>query len=294
MNANLALHVLQILFPVFILILLGYFYGRRYKPELTHANQLNMRLLVPALVFSSLTKADFAATNLFNLLLAALIVVLGSGLLAWPIAKFFKYPPPSFIPPMMFNNCGNMGLPVALLAFGEAGLQIALVLFLVSNTLHFTLGTRLVSGKMAFSQVFFNAVNVAMVAGVAVNFLALPIPKTIALPIEMLAACAIPLMLVALGVRMVGVNLTTLSSGLVGALVRPLVGAASALLAVAWLPLSNLEMQSLILFAVLPPAVLNYLFAEQYHQSPQQVAAVVIAGNAIAVVVLYITLLLIL
>ncbi|MFT5258276.1 MAG: putative permease [Saprospiraceae bacterium] len=286
--------VLQILFPVFVLILIGYFYGRRYNPELVSANQLNMRLFVPALVFDSLTEANFEATNLVNLVIAALFVVIGSGLLAWPIARFFKYPLPIFIPPMMFNNCGNMGLPVALLAFGESGLQIALVLFLVSNTLHFTLGVRLVGGKMSFNGVFFNAVNVAMVAGIAVNLLQLPLPETIALPIKMLGQIAIPLMLVSLGVRMVGVNLETISTGLVGALVRPLVGVLSAVLVVTWLPLSSLEVQSVILFAALPPAVLNYLFAEQFGQSPQQVAAIVIAGNAIAVAVLYITLLFIL
>jgi predicted permease len=41
---------------------------------------------------------------------------------------------------MMFNNSGNMGLPLAVLAFGEAALPAAVVLFLVENLLHFSLG----------------------------------------------------------------------------------------------------------------------------------------------------------
>ncbi len=290
MDANLGLRVLGILFPVFILILVGYFYGRKFRPELVSANQLNMRLFVPALVFDALTHADFVFANTFNLIIAAIIVVLGSGLLSWLVAKAMGYDFRSFGPSMMFNNCGNMGLPVALLAFGEPGLQIALVLFLVSNTLHFTLGIRLVSGKISLRGVFFNAVNVAMYAGIAVNILHLNIPEAITLPIKMLGHVAIPLMLVSLGVRMVGVNMQTVSAGMVGAIVRPVVGVLSALLVIWLLPLEHLEVQSLILFAALPPAVLNYLFAEQFNQCPQQVAAVVIAGNAISVLVLYVTL----
>ena len=41
---------------------------------------------------------------------------------------------------MMFNNCGNMGLPIAALAFGPVGLSAMVALFTVSNLLHFTLG----------------------------------------------------------------------------------------------------------------------------------------------------------
>ena len=294
MDLELALTVLGILFPVFILIFIGFIYGRRYQPEIASANQLNMRLFVPALVFSSLTRADFVINNTLTLVISCVVVVVGSGILAWPIAHLLGYKSKTFLPSMMFNNCGNMGLPVALLAFGDAGLQVALVLFLVSNTLHFTLGVRILSGRVSFKDIFLNTVNLAMYAGIAINILGLSIPEMIRLPIEMLGQIAIPLMLVSLGVRMVGVNLETLSQGLVGALVRPLVGVVSALLIINLLPLTTLEVQSLILFAALPPAVLNYLFAEQYQQQPQQVASVVIAGNAVSVVILYITLLFIL
>lgn len=113
-----------------------------------------------------------------------------------------------------------MGLPVALLAFGDIGLQVALVLFLVSNTLHFTLGVWMVSGRMSFVEVFLNAVNLAMYAGIVVNFLAVPVSEMIRLPIEMLGQVAIPLMWLSLGGCMVGVNAQTLSHGMVGVVVR--------------------------------------------------------------------------
>ena len=67
-------------------------------------------------------------------------MVLGSGLLAWPFARLLHEDRRTFVPPMMFNNCGNMGLPLAVLAFGQPGLSAMVALFTISNLLHFTLG----------------------------------------------------------------------------------------------------------------------------------------------------------
>lgn len=283
----LILRVANVLVPVFSLVGLGYFYGRRFSADIRVANELNMRLFVPALVFDSLTQRDFDIGAYPWLLLAGALVVLGSGLLAWPVARLSKNTVPSFLPPMMFNNCGNMGLPVALLAFGETGLQMALVLFLVSNMLHFTLGIRIVSGGMHFREVFFNAVNVASVLGIIFSLQQIHVPEIASVPISMVGQVAIPLMLISLGIRMTGFNVNMLSIGLLAGVVRPLVGIVSALVVIVFLPLDSFEQKMLILFAAMPPAVLNYLFAEQYAQSPQSVAAMVIVGNALSVLVLY-------
>lgn len=291
---SLIYRVAEILVPVFVLIAIGFYYGRRFSSEVRVANEMNMRLFVPALVFDSLTQKNFDITAYPWLLLAGLLVILGSGLLAWPVARITRNSIPSFLPPMMFNNCGNLGLPVALLAFGESGLQLALVLFLVSNMLHFTLGVRIVSGRMHFREVFFNAVNVATVLGILFSINQVQVPEIAALPISMAGQVAIPLMLVSLGIRMTGFNRSMLSIGLLAAVLRPSVGIVAALLVTLVLPLGSFEQKLLILFAAMPPAVLNYMFAEQYEQSPQSVGAMVIVGNAASVGVLYVVLLFIL
>jgi predicted permease len=290
----LILRVANVLVPVFTLVALGYFYAKRFSTDIRVTNELNMRLFVPALVFDSLTSKNFDIVAHPWLVLAGVIVIFGSGLVAWPIARWSKQSIASFVPPMMFNNCGNMGLPVALLAFGERGLQLALILFMVSNLLHFTLGVRIVSGRMHFREVFFNAVNIATVLGLIFSLQRLAIPPVVSVPIGMAGQVAIPLMLVSLGIRMTGFSIGMLSKGLLAALVRPLAGMAAAMLALSLLPLESLEQKMLILFAVMPPAVLNFLFAEQYGQSPQAVASMVIVGNALSVLVLYLVLMLIL
>lgn len=275
--------IIEILFPVFILVVVGYLYGRRYRPNLQAVNQLMLFVFVPALVFDVMSRRNFQVVEYQWLALAGVIVVLGSGIIAWPAGRALGYPQRAFLPTMMFNNCGNLGLPLALLAFGEKGLEGAVILFLVSNLLHFTLGTWIFGGIISWKGLLLNPVNIATVAGLGVNFLQVRLPDFILLPISMLGQIVIPFMLISLGVRMLSVKRADLGRGIVGSVVRPLSGLVPAMAAVWMLPLDVAQVSLLILFATLPPAVLNFLFAEQYQQDPELVASLVLVGNAMAV-----------
>src|SRR5437762_8193076 len=130
--------ILGIILPVFSVIALGWLYALRAKPDLTWVNRMNMVLLGPALVFSALASKDFDIAANVPLIAGSLGVVLGSGLLAYPFAKLLHQDYRTWVPPMMFNNCGNMGLPLAYLTFGQPGLSAMVTLFTVSNLVHFT------------------------------------------------------------------------------------------------------------------------------------------------------------
>jgi predicted permease len=132
--------VLDIILPVFLVIALGFAYARRARPDMTWVNRLNMNVLAPALIFTALAGKDFDLFANGKLIAGAIASVLGAGLLAWPFARLLHEDRRTFVPPMMFNNCGNMGLPLAVLAFGQAGLSAMVALFTISNLLHFTLG----------------------------------------------------------------------------------------------------------------------------------------------------------
>lgn len=285
-DISILLRVANVLIPVFALIVIGFIYAKRYAADVRVANEMNMRIFVPALVFDAVTQKSFDISAHPWLLVAGVVVVVGSGVLSIPFARMGKQTIAGFVPPMMFNNCGNMGLPVALLAFGEPGLQLALVLFLVSNMLHFTLGVRIVSGRMHFKEVFFNAVNIATILALFFNLRQITIPEVVGIPIGMAGQVAIPLMLVSLGIRMSSFNRQHISVGLLGGIARPLTGLVAAYIAILLLPITPFEQKMLILFASMPPAVLNYLFADQYGQSPESVASIVIIGNAVSIVIL--------
>ena len=114
--------ILGIVLPVLAVVLAGYVYARRVRPDMRATNKLTLDVLVPLLVFSALAAKDFDLLSYRWLLLGSFAIVVGSGLLAWPIARGLKADPRTFVPPMMFNNCGNMGLPLAVLAFGPDAL----------------------------------------------------------------------------------------------------------------------------------------------------------------------------
>ena len=199
--------ILQIILPVFAIVAAGWLYGRRHRPDTAAVNRMNMDIFVPALVLSALTSRDFDLWQNRGLILGSLGVVLGSGLLAWPVARFLRVDARTFVPPMMFNNCGNMGLPLALLAFGERWLPAAVALFVTSNLLHFTLGARMVRRDANVWGLLRSPMVLATAAGALLSALALRPPDWIALPLRMVGDGAVPLLPFALGVRLPGVAL---------------------------------------------------------------------------------------
>src|SRR5690606_7395051 len=112
--------------------------------------------LAPALIFSALASKDFDVGAYGLLMLGSVGVVLGSGLLAWPFARLLHADVRTFVPPMMFNNCGNMGLPLAVLAYGASGFSAMVALFTISNLLHFTLGQWIVDHHARFRSLLTN------------------------------------------------------------------------------------------------------------------------------------------
>lgn len=243
------------------------------------ANAVNMDIFIPAFIFSVLSAENFALTQYTHLALGGLIVVLGSGLILWPLCRWLKFNPKTFLPPMMYNNSGNLGLPLALLAFGEAALPAAVVLFLVENTLHFTVGIYSLNRSANPVQILKMPIVIATIVGLLWSTMSWTSHPAIRTVVDMLGQISIPLMLFTLGIRMTDVTLTHWRISALGALLCPLSGLVVALGFIFLLPLPQEQQGYLLLFSVLPPAVLNYMVAERFKQQPEQVAAIVLIGN---------------
>ena len=271
--------ILNIVVPVFLLVAAGAFYAHKFKPDWHWPNKMNIDVFVPALIFTVLSSKDFQIQNYLNLALATVLVVLGSGLLVWPLLRLFKVSARTFLPPMMFNNTGNMGIPLLVLAFGEAALPAAVTIFVLVNLMHFTLGIFILDSQTKFSSLFKNPIVLASVIGLVFSHFQIYLPSSLALPIEMLGQISIPLMLLALGGRLIEVDLSNLRLGIIGAVACPVSGVLVAYLVAFILQLEGQQWGILLVFAVMPPAVLNYMLAEKYQQEPQKVASIVLVGN---------------
>lgn len=271
--------IVSTMLPVFLIAGCGALYGRYRSPDIQSMNTVNMELFVPMLVFAVLADQEAPLADYAWLATAGVVVVLGSGLLLWPLAKMLRLNLKTFLPPMMFNNSGNMGIPLIVLAFGEAALPAAVVLFIVEMILHFSVGLYMLDPHTSMIRRLRVPVVLATVAGLAVNIGGVALPGWLMEALNMLGGICIPLMLFTLGIRMLEVDFSDWKLGLLGAIACPASGLVLAWPLIAVLDLPGIQVASLWVFAALPPAVLNYMVAEQYRQEPHKVASLVLISN---------------
>lgn len=274
--------ILSIVFPIFLIVMVGFAYGRKRQPDMLAANTLNISVFLPALFFSALAGKSFNLADNIPIALGCAVVVLGSGLLTWGVARLLGIDPKTLVPPSMFNNVGNMGLPLMVLTFGEQSLGAAVVLMLVVTVFQFTVGFWLLSGRFNASMLWREPVLVAAGAGIFVSVSGLTMWPPLMVSAKLLGDISIGLMIFSLGVRLSTAHLGAWRIGVVGACVTPLTG-----MLVAWVVgvvagLSVSEQSMLFVFGALPPAVSSFIFAERYRQEPEKVASIVIIGNAAA------------
>jgi malate permease and related proteins len=280
---ELAARIAQVIVPVFFIVAVGFFYGRHARPDLASFNRIVLDVLAPALVYSALAAKDFRLGDHAVLLLGGALLILASGVLAWLAARGTHTQARTLVPVVMFNNCGNMGLPLALLAFGPDNFGAAVALFSISNLIHFSLGARITSAHARTRDLLLSPLMIATALGFASAATGVRPPEVIFTGLKIMGEAMLPLMLFALGVRLTALQRRDVPRGLLGAFARPVIGLAIAL-PLAWaLGLAGASRGQLILFGSLPPAVMQFLLAERYRQEPEKVAAMILLGNALAV-----------
>ena len=276
--------IADVIVPVFLIVAIGYGYARKGAPDMSVFNRVALDVLAPVLVYSALAARDFHIQDHITLLVGGTVLILGSGLLAWPVARVFGAQPRTLVPVVMFNNCGNMGLPLALLAFGGPNFGAAVALFSVSNLLHFSLGARITSQHARTRDLLLSPLMIGTGLGFFSALTDLRPPDVALTGLKLLGDALLPMMLFALGVRLTALTRSGLAMGLLGALARPLIGLAIGI-PLAWaLGLEGAAKGQLLLFAALPPAVVQFMLAERYQQEPDKVGAMIMLGNALAVV----------
>ncbi|MEN9880312.1 MAG: hypothetical protein RIQ55_958 [Pseudomonadota bacterium] len=291
---DLFIRIVEVIFPVIVIVGVGVWAGRLHQPEMGVANRLNMDYFTPALVFTVLANGDFQIRQFAWLALAAAISMLATGMFGYATARLLNEDPKTVALPIMINNSGNLGIPLALLAFGKEGMAAAVVLFLVSNIFHFTIGPWVLDHNARVSAVWKTPMLIAAALGLACNLLEFHIWAPLMFAIRTLGEISVPLMLFALGVRLCDVHFSETTTSIVTAVVRPVSGIATAAF-LAWvMNLPPLQTAELILFGSLPPAVMNYMFAERYNQEPQKVASIVMIGNIAGLVFIPLALLIVL
>jgi predicted permease len=274
--------IAAITLPIFTLVLVGFLYSRRVKPDLGGSNKLIVDIALPVLIFISLSSKSFDPISALSFTGASIVLILLSGLIAWPLAKFSGASSPAFLPCAMFTNVGPIGIPLIALAYGPEGVPTAVVLLVISNILHFTIGAGVMSGKVDWRMVYANPLVWATVLGVASSKLQLELPEWVQTSCTMIGSVLVPMMLMSLGARLASSQVADAWVGFRSGTLILIIRLTAVLFALWIVPLLGLERGALILFACLPPAVFNFMLADKFQVEPNKVASTVIVGHLLS------------
>ncbi|NWF79573.1 MAG: AEC family transporter [Chloroflexi bacterium] len=292
---------LNVLVPVFSLVLLGYVAAPRLQLETRTLTRYAYFVLTPALVFTTLSQTRIEAALAGRMIGFITVVYIGTIVIAFVTARLLRRPAAmtaAYVMIAAFGNVGNFGLPIVQFAEGQAALGLATVYFLANLVLAFVVCVAAANFSRGISlsmlgQVFRTPALIALVPALAVNGLRLELPAVVTRPLELLSAALIPTMLIVLGAQLAGAGLPKLSPDmLVSSGIRLIGGPLIAFAVVGWFALPPLERNVGILQASMPTAVLVSIIAMENQLLPEFVTATVLFSNVISITTLAVVLLL--
>lgn len=287
----LILTVLEIVAPVGLLGLIGYLWvktGHEYRMEFI--TRLSMTLSVPALIFTALMKTELDPSALTAVTLAAVASYGALTVILWGLVKALRLERRTYLAPLIFGNTGNVGLPLALFAFGEAGLGYAVVIFAVMMVWSFTFGIWLVSGGGSLLRVIKEPAMGATLLGALFLWQGWQTPVWLTNSLTLLGQIAIPMMLITLGVAVARLTPGRLGRAAWLSLMRAGLTVAVAVAIGRYFALDPVAFAVLVVQVSTPVAVTSYMLAEKYGADADAVAGLVIASTLLAVITLPLTL----
>lgn len=279
--------LLSIVAPVFVCAGIGFVWARLERPfDTEFVTTLVTNVATPCLVFATLANADLELAALVRMSGAAVCAMAAFTCIGGAVLGLARLPVRAYLPPLIFPNVGNMGLPLSLLTFGEAGLALGIAYFVVGSIGMFTLGVGLASGATSLRQIL----RVPMIYAVV---LALPFlgggvtpPAWLDNTTRLVGGMMVPLMLIALGLSLSRLRLASLRRSLALSLLRLSMGFAVAVGLAEALGYEGAARGVLVIQASMPAAVFNYLFALRYGRAPEEVAGMVVMSTALSLITL--------
>lgn len=279
--------VLSVVTPVFLIAAVGYVWVRREQPfDNDTISALVMYVGSPCLIYASLISNAPELAVLAQVAGAALLVLISCTLTGALILKILKWPIPAFLPAIAQPNGGNMGLPVAMLAFGETGLALGMAYFFVLSVSQYTMGLTISSGQFQFRYLVRQPVIWAVLLVLGVLTYDIEMPRWFDATASILGGLTIPAMLLMLGTSLARLNITDMGQTLTVALLRLTLGLVFGLAAIALFELEGAIAGVVLLQSTMPAAVFNFVFAQRYNREPDKVAAVILQSTLMSVLTL--------
>ncbi len=278
----------DIVLPVVIVIILGMALRFFRKTSVEPISQAALYLFSPALVFLGLAQTDLPLESMGKIVAFGLLFSIAMYLIARASGfalRLDRNVQSSLLMSVLFMNAGNMSLPIVKLAFGDAGLDRALVFFALIALLVATFGVYIAArgnqgGMASLKAVAVQPIAYAATAGLALNVLDVSLPELVLRPTELLANAAFPAMLLVLGGTLVGLRtihewkMVTVATAL-----RLWVGMGIGFLLLKFLGVDELTRNVLLVQASAPTAVIVIVLATEFNARPAMATGVVVVST---------------
>ncbi len=267
---DLYLKLFEVLFPVFFIVGIGYFLGKKNpKFDTAFITNYSGNFGAPALFIFAITSSG-VTYSVFSEYFIYAVIALSSFAITGVIFLFFlKKDISRELPPYFLPNTGNMGIPICLFAYGALGMGVAAAISSLVILLHFTINIFLASKKFDMKIILKSPPTYAVIIAVYFLYFDLEMPKVVINTVMLLGYAMIVLILMSLGVSLTQLKVFSLKNSIISSIARVIIGPIIGFLIIKIFNLSGFAAGVLLIQSAMPSAILTYLVAEMY--SPKKV-----------------------
>ena len=262
---ELYLKIIEVLFPVFFIIGIGFYLGKKDpKINTKFITDFAGNIGTPGMIFYTITTTGITFNFFLDYFFYSIIIISGFSLVGLFFLYVLKKDLISELPPLMLPNTGNMGIPICLFAYGTAGLGVASAIASVIILFHFTIGVFLAKKEFSFEIVFKNAPTYAILISLLFLYFNWEVPKLLENTTFLLTYATIFLVLMSLGIALTRLKVKSWNDAILLGLVRVILGPVVGFLIIFWFDLSGFAAGVLLIQSSMPSAVLTYLVGSMY------------------------------
>ena len=282
------LKLFEVLFPVFFIVGIGYFLGKKNpKLDTSFITNFAANIGTPAMVFYSITTTGITFEIFTSYFWYALLAISGFALTGIVFLFVLKKEIIRELPPFILPNTGNMGLPICLFAYGSQGLGVAAAISSLVILFHFTLGVFLASRKFDLDLIIKSPPFYAIIISVLFLYFEIESPVYIVNLTMMLTYTAIFLILMSLGIALTRFKVFSFQSAFISSICRVIIGPVIGFVIINFFNLSGFAAGVLLIQCSMPSAVLTYLVGSMY--SPKKIVDSVASMIVVSTVMSFIT-----
>ncbi|MDC1158569.1 AEC family transporter [Pelagibacteraceae bacterium] len=279
---ELYLKLIDVLFPVFFVIGIGYYLGKK-NPNINtdFITSFAGNVGTPAMIFYTITTTGVTLGVFTEYFIYALIIIGGFSLVGILFLLLLKKDFISELPPLILPNTGNMGIPICLFAYGTAGLGVASAIASVVILLHFTLGVLLAKKSFSLEILIKNMPIYGIIVSVIFLYFEWDVPGYLENTTFLLTYATIFLILMSLGIALSRLKVVSWTHASILGAVRVIVGPIIGFGLIKFLNLNGFAAGVLLIQSCMPSAVLTYLVGSMYSEKKviDSVASVIVAST---------------